>query len=123
MTKAQACYNLLLMLSVLDGKLTEEEQGAIKTFVNRRYDEQVDFEQENNNLVNTDSENLLQKFQDAAVAFGENSTQDEQRELVSTALDIVMDDGQMSDEESSIFHALASVWQIEIQDLVSAHQN
>jgi uncharacterized tellurite resistance protein B-like protein len=119
--KAQAAYDLLLMLSVIDGEIDEVETSVIQDFIKRKYPENtIDFEAENSTLVQLSPQALLARFQDAALLLLEQCDIRERTEIVGKALDVVMSDGAISKKESTVFKGLSEVWEIPLAPLLAS---
>lgn len=118
MTQAQAAYDLLLMLSVIDGEIEDMERTVIRHYVSRRYEEKIDFDAEDAQLAQLAPESLLDRFQAAAAAFLEQSNHNDRMELLSKAMDVVTADGVISKEEAKVFKGLADVWEIDLAPLL-----
>jgi uncharacterized tellurite resistance protein B-like protein len=118
MTNAQAAYTLLTMLSVIDGKISPEEQSIIQEYSTSRYGEDIDIQQMDKELLGMAPNDLLERFQQAALDFYENTQPEERRDLLDQSLSLVMADGSISDEEMNVFQGLSNVWGISVDDII-----
>lgn len=121
MTTAEAAYTLLLMLSVVDGNVEDSERQVIRDYVTNNFGDTVDFHALEENIVGISSEELLKRFQQAAVVFYENNDQAAREHLMLAALELVMADGVMTDEETTIFRGLADVWELRFEALLEQY--
>ncbi len=118
MTKAESAYNLLLMLSVIDGEIDDIEREVIKSWIDSKYDSSVDFEKQDQALAKLSSDELLEQFHTSAQKYYEESDSNERRQLMQTALHVVQSDGVISKEEVQIFKGLADVWGVDMQQFM-----
>jgi len=117
-TPAEAAYDLLLMLAAVDGKIDDTERLVMQYYVEQNFGANIDYAAEEKALLNVPPDNLMQRFQDAATLFYEQGTAEDRISLMLTAMELVMADGVMTDEESSIFKGLADVWGLKYETLL-----
>jgi uncharacterized tellurite resistance protein B-like protein len=110
MSKAQAAYTLLILLSVVDGTIDDSERLVIRLYIKQAYQEDIDFAAVEQSLSQLTEAELLRQFQQAAVEFYNASTTSERVGLLLTGLEVVWADGVMKDEETAIFRGLSDTW-------------
>lgn len=122
MNKAQAAYNLLLMLSVVDGSIDERERQVIQLYVQQNFpDEAIDFFFEETLLASMTPEQLMEEFKTSLSAYFRLGSVEDRVSLMLTGMDVVMADGVMSTPEETVFKTLAASWGLKYEALVAHH--
>lgn len=121
MTNPQAAYTLMMMLSVIDGQISPEEQEVIQNYVQQEFGTDLPFDSLNQELLQLEPDDLLERFQQAAMVFYDGSQPEDRRRLLDHSLQLVMADGQLSEEELNIYQGLASIWGINVDELINTH--
>lgn len=118
MTKAESAYNLLIMLSVIDGEIDDIEREVIKNWIDSKFDDEINYAEQDAALAGLSSDQLLQAFHNSAQTFYAHSEGEERRALMQTALHVVQSDGVISKEEVQVFKGLADVWGLDMQQFM-----
>lgn len=122
MSKAQAAYTLLILLSVVDGTIDESERLVIRLYIKNTFQEDIDFEAVEASLTQLSESALLKRFQEAAVSFYNSGTTAERISLLLTGLEVVWADGVMKDEETAIFRGLSDTWGLRYEAIAEHFQ-
>lgn len=122
MNKAQAAYNLLLMLSVVDGSIDERERQVVQLYVEQNFpNEEIDFAFEEAMLASMTPEQLMEEFRASVSAYFRYATPQDRVSLLLTGMDVVMADGVMTPNEETVFKTLANSWGLKFEALVAHH--
>ncbi len=122
MNKAQAAYNLLLMLSVVDGSIDERERQVIQLYVQQNFPgEVIDFDFEETLLASMTPEQLMEEFKTSLSAYFRHGTAEDRVSLMLTGMDLVMADGVMTPAEETVFKTVATAWGLKYEALVAHH--
>lgn len=120
MTLAQSAYDLLMMIALTDGILHEQEKVIMRAYASQNFEEEIDFEQEEREMMHMDEEDLMDRFEAAATFYMENGRNEDRISLLLTALEVVHADQEFSEGEEKFFKGLANVWNIN-WEAVMAH--
>jgi len=121
MNAAQAAYNLLLMLSAVDGQIDESERDVIRQYVKSRFDKEVEFSAEESELETATPEELMQRFQQSAKAYLLETDLPQREALLFTGFELVMTDGKLTEEERALFRSLAMAWGVKYEATVAKY--
>jgi uncharacterized tellurite resistance protein B-like protein len=118
MNIAQYGYNMLMVLSVVDGQYTVDEGKIIVDYLTKNYDLDIDIDKENQALLEVKKENIPDHFKKEASDFLENSTEEQRLDFIAFAYRLIQADGYMAMEENKILNSLAHFWHIDIRPLM-----
>ena len=119
MKPVQAGYNILLILSIIDGDYDDAEGRVILDFIEDNYDGTFDPKVENQAIMALDDVGVMARFDEAGQAMLAQTTGEDREALLEFGLDLVMTDGELSEEENRLVQRLASSWELALQPLVA----
>lgn len=106
----EAGYEMLVLLSVSDRNYVQSEGRVIERFLERYEFEFFDIDSSNINLQKLDPEEIASRFNHAANAFRDQSTEAEQADFIAFAYLLIEADNMVSREETKILYSLANSW-------------
>jgi uncharacterized tellurite resistance protein B-like protein len=118
MNLAQSGYQMLMILSVVDGQYSVAEGKIIVDYLTKNYDLDIDIDNENQVLLEVPKQNIPDHFKKAAAEFLQNSTEEQRIDFIAFAYRLVQADGKMGLEENTILNSLAHFWHIDIAPLM-----
>lgn len=113
MTKVEAGFHLLMMLSLADGSLHKAESEVIIDFLNDYFTGDLDLIKEQAFIRALPVEEHEQHFEEVAQHFFTVSTEDERHTLTRFAMDVVMADDKLLQQENKMITKLYDLWAIE----------
>ena len=116
MSRAEAGYHMLVILSSVDGKLNGKEDEIIRGYVAENYKEPVDFEMELKILQNIPAEDYPVHFNNAMNQFYMHSDKDERNHFLDLATKLVIADKTISPKENLFLNELYYAWEIETEE-------
>ena len=119
MKPVQAGYNILLILSISDGEYDEAEGRIILDFIEDNYDGTFDPKVENQAIMGLDDAGVMARFDEAGRAMLAQTGAEDREALLEFGLDLVMTDGELSEEENRLVQRLATSWELALQPLVA----
>jgi uncharacterized tellurite resistance protein B-like protein len=118
MNLAQSGYQMLMILSVVDGQYSVAEGKIIVDYLTKNYDLDIDIDNENQVLLEVPKQDIPDHFKKAAADFLQHSTEAQRIDFIAFAYRLVQADGQLALEENTILHSLAHFWHIDIAPLM-----
>lgn len=119
MNLVQAGYNILLVLTICDGEYDEKEGRVILDFLEDNYDGTFDAAAENKAVMGLDDAGIRARFETAAAAFMQGALAADREAVLEFGLDLIMTDGELSEEENAYVQQLSELWEIPLQPLVA----
>lgn len=118
MDKFQAAFELLYVFCVADGKIEMSEIKVIQNFLESNYGS-ISFDPSKiaSSIDNLNPQGKIREFQRAATDFGNYGSAIEQQTLLEFAVELILSDGDISDDEKVLFQLLANYWDIDIGHL------
>ncbi|MBW7844493.1 MAG: TerB family tellurite resistance protein [Bacteroidia bacterium] len=113
MSKAEAGFHILMLLSFADGKLNKAESAVIIDFLNDHFTGDLDIIKEQAFIYALPSEAHEQHFEEVAQHFFTITTEDERHTLTRFAMDVVMADEDLKQGENRFITKLYDLWAIE----------
>lgn len=130
MNKYEAGYNLLMILSVIDGNFVPQEGSIIADYLRQMHEPYKGTSNENPMLEQLGDEQLIEHFKDssflfykqhkaverkkifveAAKTYQADSTEEEQKAFIDFVKKIVLADNVISKEESQFMNLLFRTW-------------
>lgn len=130
MNKYEAGYNLLMILSVIDGNFVPQEGSIIADYLRQMHEPYKGTSNENPMLEQLGDEQLIEHFKDssflfykqhnalerkkifveAAKTYQADSAEEEQRAFIDFVKKIVLADNVISKEESQFMNLLFKTW-------------
>jgi uncharacterized tellurite resistance protein B-like protein len=115
MNKFQAAFELLYILSCIDGEVSHQEIQIIKQFLDSNYGNvNFDVKQIINSFDLMTGEGILEELKLAANIFKQSSTTQDKVILLDFAYSLIAADGSITNEEAEFFCLLAQLWNINI---------
>jgi len=118
MNLAQSGYQMLMILSVVDGQYQVEEGKIIVDYLTKNYDLDIDLDKENQALLEVSKTDIPNYFKQAAADFNEHSTEAQRLDFIAFAFRLIQADGDVGKEELKILNSLAHFWHIDINPLI-----
>jgi uncharacterized tellurite resistance protein B-like protein len=118
MNLAQSGYQMLMILSVVDGQYSVSEGKIIVDYLTKNYDLDIDIDHENQVLLEVPKKEIPDQFKKAASEFLENSTEEQRLDFIAFAYRLINADGTVGNEENRILNSLAHFWHIDIRPLM-----
>lgn len=113
MTKLEAGFHLLMMLSLSDGKLDQAETDVIMDFLNDHFDGNIDLVKEQAFLRALPIDEHENHFLETAQHLYSITTQDERHTITHFAMEVAMADEAMQVQENKLINILYDSWDIE----------
>lgn len=113
MSKVEAGFHLLMLLSLADGQVQRSESDVIIDFLNDHFDGGLDLVKEQAFLKALPQEEREKHFEETAIHFYAISTEDERHTLTRFAMEVAMADDNMQKLENSMINKLYDLWAIE----------
>lgn len=115
MNKFQAAFEILYILSCVDGEVSHQEIQIIQQFLDSNYGNvNFDVRQIINSFDFMTGEGMLEELKLAANIFKQSSTTQDKVILLDFAHNLIAADGSISTEEAEFFCLLAQLWNIDI---------
>lgn len=130
MNKYEAGYNLLMILSVVDGEFLPQEGNVVVDYLREMHDAFVGTANENPMLNELSNDQLISHFRDSSYLFYKQhdaaerkkifvssakdflgaSTEDERKTFIEFVKKVVLADNKISKEESLLMNLLFRTW-------------
>ena len=118
MNLAQSGYQMLMILSVVDGEYTVSEGKIIVDYLTKNYELDIDIDNENQALLEVPKEQIPDHFKKAAADFLGHSSEEQRLDFIAFAFRLVQADGEINPDENKILNSLAHFWHIDIAPLM-----
>jgi len=119
MDKFQAGFELLYLLSAADGDVSMSEVEVIRNFLQSNYGN-VSFNPseiiDSIDMLNADG--MIEEFKTAATIFKNSTGVQDRKVFLNFAVELILSDGNLSDDENTLFHILAEFWNIDVQKFI-----
>ena len=113
MSKVEAGFHLLMIVSLVDGKMQQAESDVILDFINDHFDGEINLIKEQAFLRALPESEREKHFIETAEHFYSISTEDERHTLTRFALEVAMADEDMQTHENKFINKLYDCWAIE----------
>ena len=113
MSKVEAGFHLLMLLSLADGKVQKAESDVVIDFLDDHFDGGIDLIKEQAFLRALPEEEREKHFEETAIHFYAISTEDERHTLTRFAMEVAMADDSMQAHENKLINKLYDSWAIE----------
>lgn len=113
MSKVEAGFHMLMLLSLADGKIQQAESDVIIDFLNDHFNGNLDLIKEQAFLRALPAEEREKHFVETAEHFYSISTPDERHTLTHFAMEVVMADDALEAHENQLINKLYDCWDIE----------
>ncbi len=113
MSKVEAGFHMLMLLSLADGKVQQAESAVVIDFLNDHFDGELDLIKEQAFLRALPEEEHEKHFQETAEHFYTISNEDERHTLTHFAMEVAMADESMQANENKLINILYDTWDIE----------
>jgi uncharacterized tellurite resistance protein B-like protein len=113
MNKAEAGFHLLMLLSLADNDSIKQEHDVIIDYLNDRFEDSFDLIKEQAFLKVLPNEERENHFRETAEHFYSISSEDERHTLTRFAMDVVMADEDMQNNENKLINLLYDCWAID----------
>lgn len=115
MNLVQAGYEILTILAIADGIFDDSEKQVIIDFIENNYEGDFNIENEDAFLRKLTVEKKLEtQFITAAQFFKANVCSENRYKMLDFAFDLVVADGDIADEEATLFNLLGDYWEIDM---------
>jgi hypothetical protein len=119
MDKFQAAFEVLCLLSMIDGDMDSREVSVINTYINDNFGKgNYDSRNLARSLSMLTPQGRLEELGSAAAAIQRYCTGQEKLGVLDFALNLVMADGCLTDPEANAFVALGTVWDIDVKRFI-----
>lgn len=113
MSKVEAGFHILMLLSLADGKVAQAESDVVMEFLNDHFTGDLDLIKEQAFLRALPAEEYDKHFEETAQHFYTISSEDERHTITRFAMDVVMADDSMRAAENKLINKLYDCWAIE----------
>lgn len=113
MSKVEAGFHLLMLLSLADGKIQKSESAVIIDFLDDHFTGDLDLIKEQAFLRALPAEEHERHFVETAEHLFTITNADERHTITRFAMDIVMADDDMQHPENNLINKLYDCWDIE----------
>ncbi len=113
MSKLEAGFHLLMLLSLADGSMQKAESEVVIDFLNDHFDGEINLIKEQAFLRALPEEEHEKHFIETAEHFYSISNEDERHTLTRFAMEVVMADESMQQHENKLINKLYDCWAIE----------
>ncbi|MBN2693624.1 TerB family tellurite resistance protein [bacterium] len=115
MNLVQAGYNILTILSIADGVVDDSEKKIIVDFIEKNYEGKFDIEAEDQYLQNlVRDKRVEERLTEAVKYFKDVVCMDNRYKMLHFAFDLIVADGDVSDEESELFSIIGNHWEVDM---------
>ncbi len=118
MNLAQSGYQMLMVLSVVDGRYSVAEGKIIVDYLTKNYTLDIDLDNENQVLLKVPKKEIPELFKKAAFDFLQHSSEEQRLDFIAFAYRLISADGMVGKEEHTILTSLAHFWKIDIAPLM-----
>ncbi len=122
MNKFQAGFEILYLLSCVDGEVDKSELNIIVQFLNQNT-EAIYFDPSEviDSIDTLTPEGMLEELRTAVFSFKNYSTAVERTALMKFAIELVMADGYISEGEKDLLHIIANTLNFNLNRLLSQY--
>ena len=110
MNKTEAGFHILMMLSLVDGSIQSSESSVILNFLEENFNEPIEIIKEQAFIRACPAEERLQHFTESAQQLYAISSQEDRDKFIAFAMQVVMADKKMENEENAYINALFDCW-------------
>lgn len=116
MDKFQATFEILYLLSTVDGSLDDAEVDVIGDFIKQNSGYiNFDIKQTIAAIESLTPDGKLEELVLAAKVVNDSASAKDKNIILNFALELIAADGKLDENEKDIFQALAQVWNIDIK--------
>lgn len=121
MTIIEAGYKILVLLAISDKNYHAKEAKNIKTFLEKHFHEITDFRfmEIHEELVRLNYESRLEKLIEAAEVFKDSKSAKNKLRMVNYALNLIIIDRKITNEERLRFKVLGEFWDIDLERFIN----
>ena len=116
MDKFQAAFEILYFLSAIDGEVSDSEIDVILNFLKANQNK-IDFVPtkviESINLLKLDG--MVDEFTRATLHFKDTSSAPDRITFLNFALELIVADGKITEDERNLFFILGDSWDIDMK--------
>lgn len=112
---AKLGYHLLMVLSIIDGSYDDQEVDVIVGFLEDEYPGRINIDEENQVLEAVPTERMNEYVMSTAKSFARLSEMPERKRLMKFAVDLVVADGDLADEEYRTLRAVGEFMDVDVQ--------
>lgn len=110
MNKAEAGYNMLMILSAVDNDFQEEEKTVIQNFIQKMWLSEYNDGALEDSISKLKPEDWMPRFEECMDYFYTAATQAERNEFLQFAMDLVKADDVITEEENTFLKVLFNGW-------------
>ena len=120
MKLVEAGYEILVLLAISDRHYHEKELKNIKKFlaVNFNNPLDIDLNERHNEILALNSESRLQRLITIAEHFQENTNLKNRMVMLNYALELILADHKVTEEERIRFKVLGEFWDIDLEKFI-----
>ncbi|MGD1911032.1 MAG: TerB family tellurite resistance protein [Rivularia sp. (in: cyanobacteria)] len=120
MDKFQAVFEILIILSGIDGDIDRREIQVIDDFIESNIGE-INFDPQAvvENLSKLKGEGFLEEFSYAAIVFKNQTGVEDRLTILQFAIELIRADGEITDDEFDLLLALGELWNIDMEEFLN----
>ncbi len=119
MDKFQAAFEILLILSDIDGNIDPREIEVINYFIESNIGSiEFDTEKVIKNLSKLTGEGIIEELSHAATVFKNQSSAQDRITILEFSIELISADDKITDEEVALLYALGEVWNIDMEEFI-----
>lgn len=110
MNKAEAGYNMLMILSAVDHEFQAEEKNVIHQFIKKMWLDEYNEEAMEASVKSLTEDDWMPRFEECMDFFYSEATEKERNEFLQFAMDLVKADDVITEEENRFLKSLFDAW-------------
>lgn len=120
MDKFQAVFEILIILSGIDGDIDRREIQVIDDFIEANIGE-IDFDPQTvvENLSKLKGEGFLEEFSHAAIVIKNQTGVQDRLTILQFAIELISADGKITGDELDLLLALGELWNIDMEEFLN----
>jgi len=110
MNKAEAGYNMLMILSAVDNEFQDEEKVVIENFIKKMWLDEYDDKAMSSSIDKLTPDDWMPRFEECMDYFYTEANEKERNEFLQFAMDLVKADDVITEEENLFLNTLFNAW-------------
>jgi hypothetical protein len=121
MDKFQAAFEVLFILSAIDGHCDDRELDVIKNYVFSNFGRgNYDVREVMDTILLLSPEGMLEELSVAAAVVDSHSNAQDKVKILEFALEVIVADRRVTDSEKAVFLALGNYWNINVNRFLAS---
>ncbi len=111
-----ACFEIIVCLSIVDKELHKSEEKMISAFIRNNFNNDVDLKKKVSDIQNLNESNFNKTFLNAVEFLNDQISVNKKMLILDFVLNLIFADNKLTIGEKKLFDILGEKWEINIQE-------